>query len=170
MNGGENVSNAIECCAKCGSTFLGKYPKMTICTDCAEDTNMRNRVTLLYRSKHPKVYYEELSKKKYGTAERWKEIFVDIELSKEPTFSPDKYQISIVKQNARIERANHKAVTVNLPNIPEDKINIPKCPTCQSTNIKKISALKRETHVLLFGIFSKTATSQFECDNCGYKW
>ena len=48
--------------------------------------------------------------------------------------------------------------------------NQPKCPTCQSTNIKKISALSRGAHAYAFGLFSKTARSQFECLNCGYKW
>lgn len=51
-----------------------------------------------------------------------------------------------------------------------DANNIPKCPTCQSTDIKKISSAKRVTHGLTFGLLSKTAFSQFECKNCGYKW
>lgn len=48
--------------------------------------------------------------------------------------------------------------------------NIPKCPTCGSTNIKKISDLNRGVHALAFGFVSKTARSQFCCENCGYKW
>lgn len=48
--------------------------------------------------------------------------------------------------------------------------NTPKCPTCQSINIKKISTARKAVHGAAFGIFSKTAFSQFECCNCGYKW
>lgn len=48
--------------------------------------------------------------------------------------------------------------------------NTPKCPTCGSTNIKKISVTKKLGGVIGFGIFSKTAKSQFECLNCKYKW
>lgn len=48
--------------------------------------------------------------------------------------------------------------------------NIPKCPTCGSTNIKKITAGQKLGGMIGFGIFSKTARSQFECKNCGYKW
>lgn len=51
-----------------------------------------------------------------------------------------------------------------------DKENIPKCPTCQSQNVSKITSAKRITHGVTFGIFSKTAFSQYECKNCGYKW
>lgn len=46
----------------------------------------------------------------------------------------------------------------------------PHCPTCGSTNIKKLSTTKRITHGAMFGLFSKTARSQWECKNCGNKW
>lgn len=48
--------------------------------------------------------------------------------------------------------------------------NIPHCPTCGSTNIKKISATRKIAGALSFGLLSKTAKSQFECLKCGYKW
>lgn len=48
--------------------------------------------------------------------------------------------------------------------------NIPRCPTCSSTNIQKISTADRAAHGLAFGLFSKTARSQWECKNCGNKW
>lgn len=47
---------------------------------------------------------------------------------------------------------------------------VPHCPTCGSKKIKRISTLKRITSLHLFGFFSKTAISQFQCGNCGYKW
>lgn len=47
---------------------------------------------------------------------------------------------------------------------------VPHCPTCGSTNIKKLSTTKRITHGAMFGLFSKTARSQWECKNCGNKW
>ena len=48
--------------------------------------------------------------------------------------------------------------------------NIPKCPTCQSTNIKKISSAQRAGSIIGFGIFSKNIGKTFECKKCGYKW
>lgn len=48
--------------------------------------------------------------------------------------------------------------------------NVPKCPTCGSTNIEKISTLSKATGAYMFGLLSKTARSQFKCKNCGYKW
>lgn len=48
--------------------------------------------------------------------------------------------------------------------------NRPKCPTCGSTNIRKISASAKMAGAIGFGLFSKTARSQFECLDCKYKW
>ena len=47
---------------------------------------------------------------------------------------------------------------------------IPRCPLCQSPNIKQISAVKRAAHGYAFGLFSNTARSQWECLNCGNKF
>lgn len=44
------------------------------------------------------------------------------------------------------------------------------CPACNSTNVQKISVASKMGGMLMFGIFSKTAKSQFECKNCGYKF
>lgn len=46
----------------------------------------------------------------------------------------------------------------------------PKCPTCGSTNISKISATSKAIGAIGFGLLSKTARSQFKCNKCGYKW
>lgn len=52
----------------------------------------------------------------------------------------------------------------------QNSINIPKCPTCGSINIRKISTTHKVVGAIGFGLLSKTAKSQFECKNCGYKW
>lgn len=46
----------------------------------------------------------------------------------------------------------------------------PKCPTCQSTNIKKISATSKATNAVLFGLFGNKRSKQFHCNSCGYEW
>lgn len=48
--------------------------------------------------------------------------------------------------------------------------NVPKCPTCGSINIQRISASAKLGGAMMFGIFSKTAKSQWKCRNCGSKW
>jgi len=46
----------------------------------------------------------------------------------------------------------------------------PKCPTCGSTNIQKISGTKRWLTTGLFGLASSNVGKTMECKNCGYKW
>ena len=46
----------------------------------------------------------------------------------------------------------------------------PHCPTCGSPNVTKISVTRKAVGAGLFGLFSKTARSQFQCSDCGYKW
>lgn len=47
---------------------------------------------------------------------------------------------------------------------------VPKCPTCGSTNIRRIGVGKKMLGLMSFGIMSKSMQSQFECANCKYKW
>lgn len=48
--------------------------------------------------------------------------------------------------------------------------NPPRCPTCQSEDIKKISFGSKVAGAAMWGLLSTTARSQFQCNNCGYKW
>lgn len=47
---------------------------------------------------------------------------------------------------------------------------IPKCPTCGSTRIHKISLASKAIGGYMWGIFSSNVRNTFECTNCGYKW
>lgn len=51
-----------------------------------------------------------------------------------------------------------------------EPVNIPKCPTCQSTNIEKISLTQKAVGGALFGLFSSNVRKTMHCKNCGYKW
>lgn len=46
----------------------------------------------------------------------------------------------------------------------------PKCPTCGSTNIQKISLVSKALGGYMWGIFSSNIRNTFKCNNCGYKW
>lgn len=52
----------------------------------------------------------------------------------------------------------------------QELLNKPKCPTCGSTNIKKIGGIERGASIDAFGIFSKKINKTFKCNNCGYTW
>jgi len=49
---------------------------------------------------------------------------------------------------------------------------MPKCPTCGSENIRRISQNERASNALMFGLYGNKRKYQFEClnPNCKYKW
>lgn len=49
-------------------------------------------------------------------------------------------------------------------------VGVPKCPTCGSTNIRKISTGERMVSVGMLGLFSKKISKSFKCNSCGYTW
>ena len=48
--------------------------------------------------------------------------------------------------------------------------NMPKCPTCGSTNIRRMSGVERGASIAAFGLFSKKINKNFKCNNCGCTW
>ena len=48
--------------------------------------------------------------------------------------------------------------------------NQPKCPTCGSNNIEKISVTKKALGGAVFGLFSSDVRNSMHCKNCGAKW
>lgn len=57
-----------------------------------------------------------------------------------------------------------------LDEIEKSQQNIPKCPTCGSTNIEKISVTKKAFGGVMLGLFSSDIRNTMHCKNCGYKW
>lgn len=55
------------------------------------------------------------------------------------------------------------------PSFEEEK-NVPRCPTCSSTNIRKLSVTSKVVDVAMWGVLSRKAHKQWHCDNCGSEW
>lgn len=47
---------------------------------------------------------------------------------------------------------------------------VPKCPTCGSPDVEKISLSSKVVGGALFGLFSSNVRKTMHCKNCGYKW
>ena len=71
----------------------------------------------------------------------------------------------LAKQSAEFDAkmAHGKAIL-------EEQSRVPKCPTCQSTNIRKMGGIERGASIYVFSIFSKKINKTFKCQNCGYTW
>ena len=140
-------------CPVCGSEVNRMVGKCKRCNTSIEPIE----------SKYDFDYYKDESTNIYGHMGMMYNILKEREIFNNPYFNQDAYR------NAQDISSQESIQILNkIHNMNNN--NIPKCPTCQSTNIKKISSTKKVAHGLTFGIFSKTAFSQYECNNCGYKW
>ena len=48
--------------------------------------------------------------------------------------------------------------------------NVPKCPSCGSSNISKIGVVNRAVSVGIFGLASSKIGKTHKCNNCGTTW
>lgn len=72
---------------------------------------------------------------------------------------PIEYQLKMSQFKTQVEQQNR---------VVED--SVPKCPTCGSKNIEKISLTKKAIGGAMFGLFSSNVRKTMCCKNCGYKW
>lgn len=88
------------------------------------------------------------------------------EASKNKEFRMDMYEHKLTES----EKKQQYDTWINKISAKPKEENVPKCPTCGSTDIGKISVSSKVVGASMFGLFSKTARSQFKCNKCGYKW
>ena len=97
------------------------------------------------------------------TAKEWGNI---LKISKDDDFLLDMDKL----KRAAIVEVSHKLAQMSRTTTPTKQTNVPKCLTCGSTNIKKISATKRYVSTGLFGLASSDLGHTQQCNDCGYKW
>lgn len=101
--------------------------------------------------------YEELGGKfsaRYETNEQRKQ-----RLDREYGKNSPAYQQAVVQNCIDADRERR-----------QESNNIPRCPTCNSTDITRISATSKVVNVAMFGIFGQKRKHQFKCNNCKYEW
>lgn len=82
------------------------------------------------------------------------------------------YQLKLSQFKAQIEnnKQTQQQIQQQAKIQKQSEVNIPKCPTCGSTNIQKISGLSKAGSVALWGIFSRKVHKQWHCNECGSEW
>lgn len=149
-------------CPHCGSAaFNEKENETMICSACSY-------IGVPYKPIHDESYYKQKAAEKNCSV--FKIVIIE-EVSKLPDFDMKTFQS--VRQE--VNRQNQAAQAIWKSEAAERErkaveANTPKCPTCGSSKIKTISIARKAAGAWAFGILSKTARSQFQCQNCGYKW
>ncbi len=126
-------------------------------------------------SLHEWSYYSDKAEERYGDAYyndmigKDREILIEEEVKYNPLFNPNTTEHNAAEAFEKRERIAKQRFQEGL-RLANLKASLPECPTCHSTDVKRISDARKVAGALMFGIFSKTAKSQFQCNNCGYKW
>lgn len=106
--------------------------------------------------------------------------FVLNELANSSIFSLEAYNLQVTKKretNKELAEFNHKQscerLAKNLARMQKEKDKqncIPKCPTCGSTNVVKISLAQKAVGGAMVGLYSSDIRNTMHCKNCGAKW
>lgn len=111
--------------------------------------------------------------RKYIDNFRWrdgdgKQALLEEVIKPSPEFDPYLFE----HRDEILARENMKlnAALAHGASILEEKSRVPKCPTCGSTNVRKMGGVERGASIAAFGIFSKKINKTFKCVNCGYTW
>ena len=97
-----------------------------------------------------------------------KEAFIEEIVKKSPNLDKTLFE----HRDETIQRKNDEmksSIAVGKA-ILEEKSRVSKCPTCGSTNVRKMGGVERGASIAAFGIFSKKINKTFKCGNCGYTW
>lgn len=90
-----------------------------------------------------------------------KQEFIEKVLKAEPNFDQTAY-------DERIEYV--KTCNRQYEMLKQEQTNQPKCPTCGSTDVQKITGLERGISIATLSLFSKKINKSFKCNHCGYTW
>lgn len=100
--------------------------------------------------------------------EKLKNQFINDYIKSSPEF--DQYLFEHREEDMFNKRMSDRAKLAHGASILEEQSRVPKCPTCGSTNIRKMGGVERGASIAAFGIFSKKINKTFKCGNCGYTW
>ena len=103
---------------------------------------------------------------------------------KEPNYDPDKiileeyvkpnplFDEELYNKRIALEKKQEEATSnrLRMEKRQAQRANVPKCPTCGSTNVERISTAQKAFGFALVGLFSSNLGKTMHCRNCGYKW
>lgn len=147
--------NYVFICPKCGNINGGKTKQQKHCIMCNEAYVQTDMLRQEYQAIISKNLFTSTAYKIDELQDKLKNEYVKDTIDEE----------YVNKTRDKQEEVRDTLLITN--EIPK---NVPKCPTCGSTNIQKISGTKRWVTTGLFGLASSNVGKTMECKNCGYKW
>lgn len=177
---GKEVSDKAQSCIHCGyplkkSKSAPSFTGMNICPKCGEvnrATECPLCATEMVDCHCTEEEFVDIMLQGDAVLNKWKK-----KLREQYTVDSSSYDENAYEQRKNKDEEYHKE---QLQYMTQDELdsptkinianNVPKCPTCNSTNIEKISLGKKAFGGALFGLFSSDVRKTMHCNNCGYKW
>lgn len=146
-------------CSKCGRELFDKDIECDKCksTDFISEKECKEIIQEINNA-------NMISKKKLLKDSTYKMVYDSIINKQRDYFNPCITNSNSESNEEYFDRIKKHTI------IKPEKLSIPKCPTCGSTNIRKMSGIERGASIATFGIFSKKINKTFKCGNCGYTW
>lgn len=96
----------------------------------------------------------------------------DIKLLEATLKKPDAFdkprKMAVMEVANKLEAESMYVNTTTTAKVTDEYV--PKCPTCGSKDIKKITVASKAGSVALWGLFSQKVKKQWHCNNCSSEW
>ncbi|MBO5072510.1 MAG: hypothetical protein J6C32_06055 [Eubacterium sp.] len=145
-------------CDICGAK-IENGDKVTECPDCLCPFENVDKTSPIkeYKSKIPHGGII----KKISTDESFMDAMIKLYET-----DPIEYQLKIQQFKTQLKQQEQSDAIRK----QERESNRPHCPTCGSTNIKRITGTERAVSVIGLGMFSKKINKSYKCLNCKTTW
>lgn len=149
-------------CPKCGEMSFSPYYISFVCDYCESVFLQTNIDRNEYRQITNNIFKEN------GKGNSGSKAVDEYNKALSRQYGKDQFDEKMFDN--RIQKRDADLLRSSTSSASTKPTNTPKCPTCQSTHIRKIGTGKRVASIIGFGILSSSIGKTYECLDCKYKW
>lgn len=159
-------------CPHCGYVNLQfNASKFPICKCCGyEDPIIMSMDDMRVFVKNLNLPTADLNSNKLGTIASTSDSPSDEALREKYVYNNEHFSKKAYNDMLEYDRKECKRLQEYWDTAGRSEQPKPKCPTCGSTNLRKVSVGAKAVSVGMFGIFSQKVKKTWHCNSCGYEW
>lgn len=159
-------------CPHCGYVNLQfNASKFPICKCCGyEDPIIMSMDDMRVFVKNLNLPTADLNSNKLGTIASTSDSPSDEALREKYVYNNEHFSKKAYNDMLEYDRKECKRLQEYWDTAGRSEQPKPKCPTCGSTDLRKVSVGAKAMSVGLFGIFSQKVKKTWHCNSCGYEW
>lgn len=159
-------------CPHCGYVNLQfNASKFPICKCCGyEDPIIMSMDDMRVFVKNLNLPTADLNSNKLGTIASTSDSPSDEALREKYVYNNEHFSKKAYNDMLEYDRKECKRLQEYWDTAGRSEQPKPKCPTCGSTDLHKVSVGAKAMSVGLFGIFSQKVKKTWHCNSCGYEW